>query len=40
VINGATTTLAQVLGPTTATAPVGWSIGIIFTATVVQGTFK
>jgi hypothetical protein len=39
-INGATTTLAQVLGPTTATAPVGWSIGIIFTATVVQGTFK
>jgi hypothetical protein len=40
VINGASTTVSQVFGATTATAPPGWSIGITFTATKTQGTFK
>ncbi len=40
VANGARTTVAQVFGATTSTAPPGWTIGILFSATKTQGTFK
>ena len=40
VIDGGTTTLAQVFGPMTTTTPAGWLFGMTFSATKTQGTFK
>jgi hypothetical protein len=40
VLGGTTTTVAGVFGATTATAPLGWTIGMTFTATKTQVTFK
>jgi len=39
-VGGGSTTVAQVFGPTTASAPAGWNIAITFAASKIQGSFK
>jgi hypothetical protein len=40
VVGGGSTTVGQVFGPTTATAPAGWNIAVTFAASKTQGSFK